>query len=99
MHLRGVQTTLDILRGGSTSTDACLLDIPHWDFHWQGMYTLEQPVTFNPGDQLQLTCHWNNTDANQPKYPDGGQMAATDLNWGEGTQDEMCLGLLYVTAN
>ena len=26
-----------------------------------------------------------------------GEAITRDLNWGEGTNDEMCLGLLYIT--
>jgi len=66
--------------------EACLLDIPRWDFHWQGSYGLVEPVVFNPGDQLRLSCTWDNA-------------TMSDVTWGEGTTDEMCLGSFYYTVN
>ncbi len=78
---------------GSTS---CLLDIPDWDFQWQGAYTLENPVTFRPSDTLWMGCSWDNSAANQPII-DGVAREPMDVSWGEGTTDEMCLGSYYVT--
>jgi hypothetical protein len=95
MHTRGASAITRIVRSGGTQTD-CMLDIPSWDFSWQGAYALSEPLTFNPGDSVYLQCNWNNTAANQP-YVDGVQVAPMDLNWGETTEEEMCLGLLYVT--
>lgn len=83
MHTRGTHAELDILHGDGTKD--CMLDIPRWDFHWQGSYEFTQPKTYNPGDQLYLECHWDNADSTMER------------NWGEGTADEMCLGAFYVT--
>lgn len=62
----------------------CMLDIPQWDFHWQGDYTFAAPKHIAPGDRITLECQWDNP-------------GAQDVIWGEGTSDEMCLGLFYVT--
>jgi hypothetical protein len=97
MHTRGTSATLEVLKGGDEAAQQCLLDIPRWDFNWQGAYTLEAPVLFEPGDQLRITCHWDNSAENQPVV-DGMQLPPTDVNWGEGTGDEMCLGTLYLAA-
>lgn len=82
MHLLGQKTSLQLERkdGGQ----ACLLDIPRWDFHWQGGYVLKDVMTVEPGDKLKLECHFNNP-------------GTKDVNWGEGTEDEMCLGFVYVS--
>jgi len=82
MHTRGTRARTEI-RGADGATQ-CLLDIPSWNFHWQGSYALEAPKTIQPDDNLYLECHWDNT-------------SPTDINWGEGTGDEMCLGTFYVT--
>ena len=50
-----------------------------------------------PGDSLRLSCTWDNSEANQPVI-DGQVAAPHDVQWGEGTTDEMCLGVLYLTA-
>jgi hypothetical protein len=74
-----------------------LLDIPSWNFHWQGTYQLAQPIRVNPGDKVNLACHWDNSQANQPSV-NGQQLPPKNVNWGESTTDEMCLGLMYVSA-
>jgi hypothetical protein len=84
MHTLGVRTRLDIQR--QSGAQECLLDIPRWDFHWQGVYDLTEPRVVNPGDSIRLECHWDNSAP-----------GAVDVNWGEGTGDEMCLGLFYMT--
>jgi hypothetical protein len=84
MHQLGKSAKLAIARAGGGET--CLLEIPKWNFHWQGMYGFEAPVTFNPGDQMALSCTWDNSTM---------QM----VEWGEGTTDEMCLGLFYYTVD
>jgi hypothetical protein len=94
MHTRGSQIKTLINRKNGDSE--CLLDIPAWNFSWQGAYTLSQPAVFNPGDKIYLECHWNNTAANQP-YVNGQQVAPINLNWGETTEEEMCLDVLYLT--
>jgi Copper type II ascorbate-dependent monooxygenase, C-terminal domain/Copper type II ascorbate-dependent monooxygenase, N-terminal domain len=82
MHTRGVTAKTAIERKDGSSD--CLLDIPAWNFHWQGAYGFAQPKQVNPGDKLSLECHWNNP-------------SDVALNWGEGTGDEMCLATYYVT--
>ena len=96
MHTLGTRATASIVRAdGSTQ---CLLQIDDWNFHWQGSYGLRTPPTFNPGDKLRVECHWDNSPANQPMV--GGQpRVPTDVYWGEGTGDEMCLGAFYTTRN
>ena len=88
--MRGARNRLDIQR--ASGAKECLLDIERWDFHWQGAYTLRTTKRVEMNDSISLECHWDNSAANQP---DG--LPPRDLNWGEGTNDEMCLGLLYIT--
>ena len=84
MHTVGVRGSHSIRRqnGGD---DECLLEIPRWDFNWQEGYVFDAPVTLNPGDRLRLECEYDNSAGD------------SDLNWGDGTNDEMCLGVYYVT--
>jgi hypothetical protein len=62
------------------------LDIPRWDFNWQNSYRFLEPKVVLPGDQLAIECQWDNSAP-----------GARDVNWGDGTRDEMCLGVLYIT--
>ncbi|HMJ11696.1 MAG TPA: monooxygenase, partial [Polyangiaceae bacterium] len=73
---------------GSTE---CLLRVNDYDFSHQETFLLKNPVTLHTGDQLRVECHWDNTAANQPII-NGQQQTPRDVNWGEGTTDEMCLG-------
>jgi hypothetical protein len=82
-HLLGESSSLVVHR--ADGTDACLLDIPDWDFHWQGSYFLEEPVTVGAGDTIEVTCHWDNA------------AGTDDVTGGEGRADEMCIGILYGT--
>jgi hypothetical protein len=93
-HLRGTRSNLSINHWSGRRE--CLLDIERWNFHWQMQYGFAQPKTLKSGDELAIECHWDNSAANQPVV--GGQpLAPQDLNWGEGSTDEMCLGTIYVT--
>jgi hypothetical protein len=82
--------------GADPAKEKVLLDVPQWDFHWQGAYELQQPVPVKSGDSVTVTCTWDNTAAHQPELR-GVRAAPHDVYWGEKTTDEMCLGFLYVT--
>ena len=94
MHQLGTRGKLTIERNGGNSE--CMLDIPRWDFNWQRAYTFDKPKKLAPGDKLRIECSWDNTTANQPIY-DGKRRPPRDVGWGDGTNDEMCLGVFYVT--
>ncbi|MEL6347911.1 MAG: cytochrome c [Myxococcota bacterium] len=94
MHELGVQQRSEIRH--ADGDDTCLLDIPDWDFNWQGAYTFSAPITLQPGDAIWMGCTWDNSAANQPVI-DGEVREPADVSWGEGTSDEMCLGAYYVT--
>jgi hypothetical protein len=93
MHLRGVDIRLELDPG--TSHARTLLHIPHWNFHWQDAYYLAHPIDANPGDTIRVTCRFDNSAKRQPII-DGKRLAPRYVLWGEGTTDEMCLGLLEV---
>jgi hypothetical protein len=84
MHTHGTWARLDIER--RSGAKECMVHIPRWDFHWQGGYGFAQPKVVKPGDRIALECHWDNSLPN-----------AKDLEWGEGTGDEMCLGTFLMT--
>lgn len=94
MHELGRRGILSIER--EAGNQECLLDIPNWDFNWQGAYFLQDPTVIRKGDKLSLQCEWDNSAENQPVI-DGVKQEPKDVEWGEGTGDEMCLGILYVT--
>ena len=95
MHLRGFDIRIELDPG--TPRAQTLLHIPHWDFHWQDAYYLEHPVDADPGDTIRVTCRFDNSRAAQPVVG-GKRLTPRYVLWGEGTTDEMCLGLLQVAA-
>jgi len=84
MHTLGTHARLEVLRQEGSAQ--CLLDIPRWNFNWQNTYRFQEPKVVRPGDRLSIECHWNNSAP-----------GARDVNWGDGTRDEMCLGVFYIT--
>jgi hypothetical protein len=64
-----------------------LIDIPHWDFHWQGAYYYQRPVVMDGGTTLKASATYNNTSTN-PHNPNNPPQT---VNLGEATTDEMML--------
>jgi mono/diheme cytochrome c family protein len=93
MHLRGVDIRLELDPG--TPSARTLLHIPRWNFHWQDAYYLAQPIDANVGDTIRVTCRFDNSAKRQPVVR-GERLTPRYVLWGEGTTDEMCLGLLQV---
>jgi Copper type II ascorbate-dependent monooxygenase, C-terminal domain len=93
MHLlgRSISVTLNPL-GAHPQT---LLDRKVWDFDNQRATPLRKPVVVSPGDTLRVTCTHDaglramlpELAGEQPRY----------VMWGEGTADEMCLGIVLYT--
>jgi len=64
-----------------------LIDIPEWDFHWQGFYDFRQPVKIPAGSMLYGAATYDNTTAN-PNNPNNPPQIVTV---GEATDEEMML--------
>jgi hypothetical protein len=94
MHQLGKSAKLDVKRSGQSD---CMLQIDDWDFQWQGEYAFREPMQLGASDLLQIECSWDNSQQMQPVV-DGSPLPPQDVNWGEGTRDEMCLGTFYWTA-
>ena len=64
-----------------------LIDIPRWDFNWQGFYDFRTPVFIPAGSQLHGFATYDNT-VNNPRNPNNPPQTVTA---GEATTDEMML--------
>jgi hypothetical protein len=91
MHLRGVDIKVEL--NPDQPTHATLLHIPAWNFRWQDFYALQTPVAAPAGTVVRVTCTYDNSAAHQPVVGTK-QLAPRYVLWGEGTTDEMCLGVL-----
>jgi hypothetical protein len=90
MHVRGVDIRIELNPGHPGAT---LLHIPAWSFHWQNIYTLKKPIHAAAGSIVRVTCRYDNSRAKQPIIG-GKSLPPRYVVWGEGTTDEMCLGIL-----
>jgi hypothetical protein len=86
MHLIG--ESIKVWANKSVTNDTIrLIDIPHWDFHWQGAYLFQKPVIFPPFTKIQSRAVYNNTQSN----PHNPSNPPVDVRLGEETTDEMML--------
>jgi hypothetical protein len=80
------QTTHTVLNP-DTPDERLLIDIPRWDFDWQGSYWFAEPIWLNENDTIRITCTYDNSVSRtnpEPRY----------VVAGEGTNDEMCLNFI-----
>lgn len=64
-----------------------LIDIPEWDFRWQGLYAFREPIFLPTGTVLHGEATYDNTTAN----PDNPNVPPQWVTLGEATTDEMML--------
>ena len=84
MHRLGRSGYLNLIK--SNGDEYPILHVDSWDFDWQFSYRLNEPLIFEDGDSLSLECVFDNSGED-----------SIDVNWGEGTEDEMCVGNLYIS--
>ncbi|WP_117210044.1 monooxygenase [Allorhizocola rhizosphaerae] len=90
MHLLGRSIKMEINPG--TPQANTILDIPAYNFDDQAIRPLAAPVQLNKGDIVRVTC---THDAGLRKLiPQLQPLPPRYVVWGDGTSDEMCLGLL-----
>jgi hypothetical protein len=79
MHELGRQIRVSI-----GDDEECVLDAPRYEFAWQRMYFLQEPLKVDVNATIKLRCLFDTTSRTEP------------VTWGEGTQDEMCVTGLIV---
>lgn len=88
MHWLGKDFTFTaVLPDGKTRIP--LIRIDHWNFNWQGTYAFDEPIRVPKGSWFEMEAHFDNSDAN----PANQNKPAKVVHWGEGTNDEMCIGI------
>jgi hypothetical protein len=92
MHVRGKAMKYEVVYpDGKRET---LLDVPQYNFSWQTLYKLKNPVKIPKGTRLIVTAHFDNSAKN--KYNPDPTKA---VRFGDATYDEMLVGFVdYVIA-
>ncbi|MBM3994350.1 MAG: redoxin domain-containing protein [Planctomycetes bacterium] len=88
MHLLGKSISLTMTPpDGKTQT---LIAIKQWDFNWQEMYALKEPIRVKAGTKFHVDAVYDNSDKN-PMNPSSPPRRVTI---GEQTTNEMCFVFL-----
>ena len=94
MHLLGQGFKLVVNPG--TPEAQTVLNVPNYNFHYQKAYNLAKPVHVTAGEPLQVTCTYDPTLGQE--LPILRKAPAHYVTWGDGSSDEMCLGLSWISA-
>ncbi len=93
MHLLGKEIKVEMTRPGEPTQ--CLINIPSWDFNWQGSYLYQNAISAPGNTRLKLTCIFDNSTDN-PFNPNNPPKT---VRWGEETTDEMALAFIASTVD
>ncbi len=93
MHLLGRSIRIVVDKG--TASERTILAIPMWNFDDQGSTPLPTPVSVKAGDTLTVSC--THDQSIRDALPAFKGQPERYVVWGEGTTDEMCLGVVLWT--
>ncbi|MEW6128268.1 MAG: DUF3471 domain-containing protein [Acidobacteriota bacterium] len=87
MHVRGKDMRYEaVYADGRRQT---LLYVPRYNFYWQTLYKLKEPVSIPQGTRIAVTAHFDNSPRN--KYNPAPGKA---VRFGDSTNDEMLAGFV-----
>jgi hypothetical protein len=82
MHYRGKDATYELVRPNGRRE--VLLRVPRYDFNWQLVYRLKEPVLVEKGSRLIVTVHYDNSQNNR-----ANPNPKMSLRWGDKSEEEM----------
>jgi hypothetical protein len=85
MHWRGKDYRYEVIYPDGRRVP--LLSVPRYDFNWQNVYQLKEPLKVPKGAKLHAVAHWDNS-SNNPYNPDPSKA----VKFGLQTWDEMMVG-------
>jgi Secretion system C-terminal sorting domain/Copper type II ascorbate-dependent monooxygenase, C-terminal domain len=94
-HMHKVGTAIKAFAVKANLDTIPLIDIPKWDFNWQGNYNFQKPIVIPGGSKLWAIATYDNT-TNNPYNPNSPPL---DVSKGEATTDEMMLVYFTYTAS
>jgi len=95
MHLLGRSFSM-ILNPGTPQAKT-VLSVPNYNFDYQKAYNLSAPIRVTAGDKLQMNCTYDPRLAQE--LPILRKAPPHFVTWGDGSTDEMCLGLVWTSAS
>jgi hypothetical protein len=93
MHLLG--RSLKLILNPGTPGETVLLNRQNYDFDDQSATVLKTPVKVKSGDTIRVECTFDPTL--RQKLPALKNLEPRYITWGEGSSDEMCLGVIAAT--
>jgi hypothetical protein len=90
MHLLG--QSMQITLNPGTPTQQTILNDSNYNFHYQKAYDLKTPISVVPGDKIQVSCTYD--PVLRQELPSLRNLAPRFVTWGDGSSDEMCLGIV-----
>ncbi len=95
MHLLGRSFTM-VLNPGTPQAQT-VLNVPSYNFHYQKAYNLRKPIPVKAGEEIQVNCTYDPTLAQE--LPILRSIPPHLVTWGDGSSDEMCIGLAWTSAS
>ena len=89
MHLRGKDFRFDLRYPDGRSE--VLLNVPGYDFEWQYLYLLKEPMVLPAGTAIDCFAHFDNSP-NNPDNPD----PSAEVRWGDQSWEEMMIGFFDI---
>ncbi len=91
MHLLG--TAMSITLNPGTAHAKSLMNVPRYNFDYQKSINLNKWVKVTAGETVKVSCTYNPRLAQQ--LPSLRKLPPHYITWGDGSSDEMCLGLMW----
>ena len=93
MHLLGKKLKMTLNPG--TEREKSILNVENYDFDDQSPIVLPEPINVASGDVIRIECVHD--PSRRQVLPALKFLPPRYVTWGEGSSDEMCLGVLSVT--
>jgi hypothetical protein len=90
MHLLGRSLKLTLNPG--TATEKTILNVTNYNFDDQSSTVLKTPIAVKAGDTIRVECTFDPTL--RQKIMQLKNLPPRYVTWGEGSSDEMCLGVI-----
>ena len=91
MHLIGTSMKIELNPG--TQQAQTVLNVPDYNFHYQHATNLKKWIKVTPGETVKVSCNYNPQLGQE--LPALRKVAPHFVTWGDGSSDEMCLGLIW----